>query len=359
MQQTFEYYTVDPGTWGDDKKLDNVKTSTVNRDSTVETLGSATLNVTQSVGESYVRIYLIAIQNGITTKVPLATVLVQTPSSSFNGKIRDVTMDAYTPLIELKENPPPIGFSIPKITKATDEDGNEVIIKANIMDQAFDLTSEQTRAPVVKPSCTEELNNDFVANTEDTWLTFITDLIACAKYKFDLDEMGRILYVPEQDTASLQPVWTYTDGEDSIMYPDLTMDHDLYDVPNVVEVVYTNGGNTYTARVVNDDENSPVSTVNRGREKLRRIVNPDMGGIPSEEQVKQYAEQTLRNLSTLEYTITYTHGYCPVRVGDCVRINYSRAGLTDIKAKVISQSIKCEPGCPVTEKAVFTAKLWG
>ena len=23
MQQTFEYYTVDPGTWKDDKKLDN------------------------------------------------------------------------------------------------------------------------------------------------------------------------------------------------------------------------------------------------------------------------------------------------------------------------------------------------
>ena len=30
----------------------------------------------------------------------------------------------------------------------------------------------------------------------------------------------------------------------------------------------------------------------------------------------------------------------------------------DIKAKVISQSIKCEPGCPVSEKAVFTMKLW-
>ena len=35
------------------------------------------------------------------------------------------------------------------------------------------------------------------------------------------------------------------------------------------------------------------------------------------------------------------------------------AGITDIKAKVVSQSIKCESGCPVTEKAVFTTKLWG
>lgn len=344
MQQTFEYYIVDPGTWEDDKKLDNVKTCTINRDSTVETLGSASLSVTESVGEAYVRAYLIAIQNGITDKVPLATMLVQTPSSSFNGKVRDVVMDAYTPLIELKENPPPIGFSIKK--------------GENVMEHAYDLTVEQTRAPVVKPSSTEILHNDFVANTDDTWLTYVTDLVANAEYNLDLDEMGRVLYAPKQDTASLQPVWTYTDGEDSIMYPDLTMDHDLYDVPNAVEVIYSNGGTTYRAKVVNDDENSPVSTVNRGREKLRRVVNPDMGGQPSQDQVDRYAEQLLRNLSTLEYTITYTHGYCPVRVGDCVRINYSRAGLTDIKAKVISQSIKCEQGCPVTEKAVFTAKLW-
>ena len=67
----------------------------------------------------------------------------------------------------------------------------------------------------------------------------------------------------------------------------------------------------------------------------------------------------MKDLSTIEYTVSYTHGYCPVRLGDCVRLNYKAAGITDIKAKVISQSIKCEPGCPVSEKAVFTTKLWG
>ena len=102
MQQTFEYYTVDPGTWKDDKKLENVKSCTLNRDSTVGTLGSATINITKSVGECYIRAYLITVQNGITEKHPLGTIVVQTPSSSFNGKIRDVAMDAYTPLIELK-----------------------------------------------------------------------------------------------------------------------------------------------------------------------------------------------------------------------------------------------------------------
>ena len=82
-------------------------------------------------------------------------------------------------------------------------------------------------------------------------------------------------------------------------------------------------------------------------------------GNPTNEQVKEYAEKLLKELSTLEYTVTYSHGYCPVRIGDCVRLNYSRAGLNNVKARVISQSIKCESGCQVTEKAVFTTKLWG
>ena len=99
--------------------------------------------------------------------------------------------------------------------------------------------------------------------------------------------------------------------------------------------------------------------MNRGREIVHRVTDPDMIGNPTNNQIQEYAEQLLRELSTLEYTLTYSHGYCPVRVGDCVRLNYTRAGLTDIKAKVISQSIKCEPGCPVSEKAVFTKKLWG
>ena len=83
-----------------------------------------------------------------------------------------------------------------------------------------------------------------------------------------------------------------------------------------------------------------------------------MLGNPSQDRVQEYAENLLKEMSSLEYTVTYTHGYCPVRIGDCVRLNYRRAGLNGIKAKVISQNIKCESGCPVTEKAVFTTELW-
>lgn len=345
MQQTFEYYIVDPGTWKDDKRLDNVKSCTISRDSSVETLGSATFDITDSVGECYIRVYLKTIQNGIEERFPLGTFLVQTPSSDYDGKKRDVSMDAYTPLLELKENPPPIGYSIFK--------------KENIMRNAYELVFDHARAPVVETKCDEKLYYDFVANTNDKWLTFISDLIANAKYTFDLDEMGRILFAPRQDTASLQPVWTYDDSNSSILYPEISVQHDIYGIPNVVEVICSYGVENFNIRVVNDDPNSPISTVNRGREIIHRITEPEISGIPTKEQLEEYAERVLSELSTLEYTITYTHGYCPARLGDCVRLDYSRADLNGIKAKVISQNIKCVPGCPVTEKAVFTNKLWG
>lgn len=345
MEQTYEYYIVDPKTWKDTRKLENVKSCTINRDSEAETLGSATIDISGSIDECYIRAYLIAIQNGYRDKRPLATFLVQTPSSSFNGKSRSISIDAYTPLLELKEKPPPIGYSI--------------LEGGSIMDNAYRITREQARAPVVAAKCSDVLYHDFISSNNDTWLTFLTDLISNAKYSFDLDEMGRILFAPRQELRTLQPVWTYNDDNSSILYPEVTIDRDFYGIPNVVEVVYSTNAGQYYARVVNNDPNSPTSTVNRGREIIYRATNPDRIGDPTDDQIEEYAKSLLKALSSLECTVTYTHAYCPVRVGDCVRLNYTRAGINNVNAKVVSQSIKCDLGCKVTEKAVFTTHLWG
>lgn len=357
MQQSYEYYTVEPTTLADVKRIDTVKSSSFSRDSTSETLGSATIDMTDSIGETYIRGYLKTIQNGVTEKHALGTVLAQTPSSSFNGMYTEVTMDAYTPLIELKEKRPPLGYTIRKGT--------------NIMQAAYRIVRENTRVPVneVGPKYEENaagelidvsptLQVDFVANTNDTWLSFVIDLIANADYELAIDELGRIMFNPIQELESLQPVWTYDDGNSSILYPELTMSNDMYGIPNVVEVVYSYGSDCKTAVAKNEDPNSPVSIINRGREIVHRDSDPSLAGYITQEQIQAYAERLLRALSTIEYKISYSHAYCPVRVGDCVRLNYTKAGINNIKAKVISQSIKCGLGCQVSEKAVFTTKLW-
>lgn len=344
MEQTFEYYMVDPGSWCDKNQLTDVIQSNIEWDSDADTLGSATFDMSSLLGECYIRVYLITIQNGIKEKFPMGTFLVQTPKSNFDGRYQKVSIDAYTPLLELKENPPPIGYSILK--------------GGNVMSNAYKILRDNMRAPVVETTATDKLYNDFVANTSDSWLTFTKDLVANAKYNLGLDEMGRVLFLPDQDAASLQPVWTYTDDNSSILYPDISLEHDIYGIPNVVEVLYSGSNDNYYARVVNDDPNSPTSTVNRGREIIHRVTDLQLAGEPTDRQIKDYATTLLSQLSSVEYTLSYSHGYCPVRLYDCVRLNYERAGLIDIKAKVTKQSIECAPGCKVTETAVFTTNLW-
>lgn len=344
MQQSFEYYVVDPNTWKEIDKLNNVTSCTITRDLEAETLGSATIDMVGSIGEKYIRVYLITLQNGVKERHPLGTFLVQTPSVTFNGLVKTESVDAYTPLIELKENPPPIGYFVPK--------------NANIMERVYQIVREHARAPVVSSVSTEIVHKDFVSSTEDTWMSFTKDLMANAKHEFALDEMGRILFAPKQEIDALQPVYTYDDSDKSILYRDITLKQDLYKVPNAVEVICSSGTNTYMARVVNDDPNSETSTVSRGREILHRVTNPGFAAPPTNRQLDIYAKQMLKDLSSVEYRISYSHGYCGTRLGDCVRINYERAGMSGIKAKIISQTIKCTPGCPVSESAIFVNKFW-
>ena len=190
-------------------------------------------------------------------------------------------------------------------------------------------------------------------------MDYLLSLIANANYNYELDEIGRVLFAPAQDTASLQPRFTFGDDNSSILYPDIEDRYDLYGVPNVVEVVYSGDkGDIIYSKIVNDDPTSPTSTVTRGREVVHREKNPSITGIPNQVYLDQYATQLLKKLSSVEHTVSFSHGYCPVRIGDCVRLNYQRADLRDIKARITTQNIECVSGCKITATAVYTVNLW-
>lgn len=346
MRQTYEYYIVDPGTWEDAEQITDVESCSITRDLDNETLGSSSLTCDTDYTDKYIRVYLVTEQGGVRERTPLSTNIYQTPSTRFDGKRRTAEQDGYTPLIELKESTIPLGYSIIK--------------GQNILGRASEIIAEKARAPVVGKTSSEKLLDNFVADVNDTYLTFMEDLIANADYRFDLDEMGRILFARNQNISALQPIWTYTDDNSSILLPEITVSRDLYGIPNVVEVVYSASDSApMYAKAVNKDPNSVVSTVSRGREVVYRETDPNVAEGLTQAQLNEYAKELLRNLSSLEYTLTYSHGYCPVRIGDCVMLNYEKAGLSGIKAQVVSQTITCQSGCVVEETASFTQSLWG
>ena len=351
MQQTYDFVIVNPKTWVDDKKITTVTNATITRDLNDETLGSASIECDEDLSDLYIRIYLKTIQDRITERIPLGTFLCQTPGRKYDGKRNTATTDGYTPLIELKEKLMPLGYALRK--------GD------NIMERVYQYTKESLRAPVIEEKDESLLKQDFIADNSDTRLTFLTDLLANDKRTFGLDELGKIIFPPKQEINQLQPRWTYDDDNSSILYPELDIERDLYGVPNVVEVLYSGDkDHPIYVKKVNDDPDSITSIQARGREIIYRDTNPEVAGGTNSEwvteaQVEEYAYNLLKTMSSIEYTLNYKHGYCPVRIGDGVRLNYTRADINNVRAKVIRQIINCTPGCPVQETAVFSKQLWG
>lgn len=344
MLQTFEFYKVDPVTWGDIEPLHEIISAEITRDGSSAILQNASFESTEDLGECYIRIYLKITQYGFEERIPLGTFLVQTPSSSFDGKNKTVKMEAYSPLLELKDSLPQLGYTIMQ--------GD------NIMDIVSSLCEGACRAPVIAAKSPVAMYRHYTADGTENLLDFINGVMSFAKFKFDLDEYSRVLFAPIVSMNALQPVYTFTDDNSSILLPDVTLERDLYGVPNAVEVIYSNGGRYLYKKIVNDNPNSPISTVNRGREIVFRDTNPSFSAVPTEEVITDYAENLLDSKSTIACSITYSHGYCPVRVGDAVRLNYEKAGLINVKAQVVSQTIQCETGCIVSETAAYTQNLW-
>lgn len=337
---TYEFWVVDTGTWGDLRKLDTVTEESMDWDLSKDTIGSAALECAEELGEVYVRAYLVAQQGGEAARECLGTFMVQTSEESFDGKARGFSSDAYSPLREMAESMPEIGYTTP----AGDL----------ILERAVKIARQHTRAPVSEAAGSAAVCGDFVANLDDTWLDFGRDLLAKAGYRYMVGTRGDIYLQPVGDAASMSPAYTFTDGNSSVLHADVKRKRDLYGMPNVVEVVFGN----QTVRAVNDDPDSPVSTVSRGREVVHRITNPDLSASPTEEEAKAYAVNELRNLSTLELTVTFTHGYVPgLWLGDCVRLEYSRAGIYT-NAVISMRSIECRTDLTVTETATYTERMW-
>lgn len=337
---TYEFWVVDTGTWGDLRRLATVTEMGMDWDLSKDTLGSAKLECAEELGEVYVRAYLLATQGSEFSRECLGTFMAQTSKSSFDGKAGSFSADAYTPLLEMRDNQPEIGYTTP----ASDL----------ILERAVKIARQHTRAPISSASGSTARCGDFTANLGDSWLEFASDLLAVAGYRYMVGPRGEVFVQPVGDAASMRPVHTFRDDEVSILCPDLSSESDLYGMPNVVEVVY----GSQVARAVNDDPDSPISTVRRGREVLKRITSPDLSDNPTEEEAKAYAVAQLRNLSTRERTVVFSHGYVPnVWLGDCVRLEYRRAGHFE-NVVIQKRSIECKTELTITETATYTERMW-
>lgn len=372
MKQTYEVYTVDPNTWLNDRYLDTVTGASITRDISSDTVVSGSIDYVGELNEEYVRVYLVVEQDKEIERVPLITMLCQTPSMKYDGKVISTSITGYSPIQELEGEYPPIGYTIPKNYPEwmypNRPAGTRLV--TNLNTEITDIVRSHTRAKVsgLNDEITDNENfnalyENYVAGQEDTWFTVTKALLDRVGYKFNVDAMGVISFYKQPTYTQMQPKWTYSYGNSSILASDITLDRDLYNMPNVIElVVTTNAGKTISVTAENNNEGSIMSIKNRGRRVVKREINPAILGKVSNDitndVLEDYAKDILVKESSLAYTVSYTHGYCPVTVGDCVIINYQDAGIHNERAYVISQNINCTTGCQVEETAMFVRSYY-
>lgn len=341
---SFEFWEVDRDTFRDVRQLYGVEECEITRDSDDPTLGDATMTVDEIVDEeTYIRVYLVAEQppaSGRRERVCLGTFLAQVSELSMDGKVVSRPLELNTPLKELDDDQPPDGYTVRK--------GSDAIKAATRVFSRYHVHLHPCTASIAMP-------RDVTANDSDTWLTFGRAILEAVDMEPTLDPQGYVGFAPVKDAAALAPVWRYEDDALSIIEPDANVKMDWHNVPNVVEVVVSTSTSVVKATCTNSDPASPVSTARRGRVKRTRVSNPE--GVATQEQANAYAARELKKLSCAEREVTYRHGYCPVRLGDCISFAYTAHGF-ETKAKVVRQVIRCRTDFEVEETARYTETLW-
>lgn len=341
---SFEYWEVDKDTMRDRRRMYGVEDAEITRDADDPTLGDATMSIDEYLAEeTFIRVYLLAEQppqSGSVERICLGTFLAQVSQINLDGKVESRPLELSTVLKELDDDNPPSGYTVRK--------GADAVAAAMRIFSRYHVK-------VIPSTVSKAAPRDITANDSDTWLTFGRAVLESVDMEPTLDAFGQVGFSPIRSASALASTWLYIDDVVSIINSEANLKLDWHNVPNVVEVNVSTANSFIRRQCENNDPNSPVSTASRGRVKRIIVSNPE--GVATAEQAEAYARRELKKLSNAERELTYTHGYCPVRLGDGITFNYVAHSLS-VKAKVVRQVIRCNTDLEVEETARYTEALW-
>lgn len=339
MKRTYEWWTVNPDTWGDSERLLNVTGASITRDYDDPLLEHSSYDMDARDGEGYVRTYLITEQDGVRERWPLATHIMQAPSTNFNGMRGYMTAEGHSPLLELSDERLPVCYTV--------DSGYATDHIARIM-RAYG------KMPVTTSSRFGTMSDPCSADEDTSPLNFNATLMEKSGTEVLLDGRGCAMVGAKPQPTSLMPVYVFDDGNSSIIRPEVSVSSNIEEVPNVVEVVYSSPERYLFGVAENKDPADDNSTTTLGRRKVMRLVNPDMPDEPTQGDVNDLAARTLKKEGSTVYEVEFEHAFHPdVVIGSAVRIAYSRMDL-NVVAQVVYQEIQCTPKCLVRCRARYT-----
>ena len=326
FRATYYMTIVDRDTWKDTEKVEITGGSVSKSDSNL--IESADVDcVNYDKGEQWIRLWLDARQEGSdASHVALFTGLATSPAVSMNGLLKQNSLECYSVLKPADDVPLLKGYFV----------GSGANVPLLIQNELL----KDSPAPVQIDGEAPPLAKTIIAESNESKLSLATKLLTAINWRFRISGDGVIHLVPKNNTA----VVSLDALDNDVVEPQINAEQDWYRCPNVFQAIID--GASYTAR--DDDPNSVLSTVSRGREIWATENNPTLN---SGETATQYVKRRLKEEQTAIMKVSYNRRFYPdVTVGDCVGMNYPAQGITGT-FRISSSSFNLSYGATVSEDA--------
>lgn len=327
---SWRVFRVNRATWADGEMLGNVDSISVSRTADGKLIESGSIKLTGDFETDYYRIVMTAQQGDEIERVDVATLLFEANGGRYDYGLTTIDIDGRSVLYPAETTAVVTGEYAPA--------------RADGVLYARDLLKKTINAPVeVEGSFV--LNDHIVHELGSTVLEAVWSVLEAGGYILQIDGMGVVHIRPKPTEPSLI---IDTNGM-SIMSNGIDFDSDRSEIPNRYIVMTDN----VIVTAVNNDEQSPVSAVSRGY----YVDVIDTSPTPVDgETLGEYANKRLHQLSLLKDTRSYKREYAP-NVFPYSLIRASIDGLSG-DYRVESQSINCDNGITITEKASMETSLW-
>lgn len=316
---------VDPDSWQDIDRVEIISGSVTRTATDLRQNADMTLREYDGQLDRWVRIYMDARQGDETQHIPLFTGLATSPQAEFSDGVETISTKCYSVLKAAADVFLQKGFYISRNTRGT---------------TAIRELLKATPAPVIINGESEALQEEIVAEGNESNLTMTDKILTAIGWEMNIGGDGTIyINAPQQEIAA-----TFSPDND-IVGTSFTRSRDWFSCPNVFRA----SAEDLTAVARDDDPDSPLSTVSRGREIW---AEEDSTTLKDGETIAQYARRRLKELQALTEKAQYTRRFLPqVNIGSVVALNYSQIqGVY----KVTNQSISLDASAPTQEDVART-----
>ena len=317
---------VDPVTWCDMEKFD-IKDGTITKSASTLIEAADILADTEIQGEKWIRVHMDAQQEGASDHTAVFTGLATAPQQNIRWSRKEHTLECYSVLKPAEDILLPRGYYIPAGTSGKDA--------------LLELLGA-TPAPVEVEDIIPKLMNTIVAEQGENNLSMVVKVLKAVDRRIRIKGDGTIWIC----NKAMDPAASFDAIGNDCIEPSFAMTNDWFSCPNVLRVVTED----QTVTVIDDDEDSALSTVKRGREVWMEETDCILSG---EESLEAYAQRRLKEEQAKGYEISYSRRFNPeITISDIVKLRYPEQKLNG-NYRVIAQRIDLGHNCRTEEQVEY------